>query len=155
MPINTSKLTDVAAVGAYAVDSYLEKNLVPATNETMAASEKIFNETQEAENAQEQAKVDESELQSYLGKKELVEPSDSNESNVIKRIEQRLEADKALEAAKKAKKNLEKSIALKRSMMYDYKEHVNKLQKQGIIGKIRANNQAWESFDLSKKKENK
>ena len=108
----------------------------------MAASEKIFNEKQEAETTQAQAKVDEAELQSYLGKKELVEPSDSNENNVIKRIEQRLEADKALEAANKAKKNLEKSLALKRAMMDDYKEHVNKLQKQGIIGKIRANNQA-------------
>ena len=155
MPINTSKLTDVAAVGAYAVDRYLEQNLVPATNETMAASEKIFNENQEAETTQEQAKVDEAELQSYLGRKELVEPSNSNENNVIKRAEQRLEADKALEAAKKAKKNLEKSLALKRAMMYDYKDHVNKLQKQGIIGKIRANNQSWESFDLSKNKENK
>ena len=87
MPINTSKLTDVAAVGAYAVDRYLEQNLVPATNETMAASEKIFNETQAAETTQEQAKVDEAELQSYLGKKELVEPSNSNENNVIKRAE--------------------------------------------------------------------
>lgn len=142
MPINTSKLTDIAAVGAYAVDRYLEQNLVPATNETMAASEKIFNENQEAETTQEQAKVDEAELQSYLGRKELVEPSNSNENNVIKRAEQRLEADKALESAKKAKENLEKSLALKRAMMYDYKAHVNKLQKQGIIGKIRANNQA-------------
>ena len=155
MPINTSKLTDVAAVGAYAVDRYLEQNLVPATNETMAASEKIFNETQEAETTQEQAKIDEAELQSYLGKKELVEPSKSNGSNVIKRAEQRLEADRALEAAKKAKKNLEKSLALKKAMMYNYKDHVNKLQKQGIIGKFRANDQAWESFDLSKTGGNK
>ena len=142
MPINTSKLTDALAVSAYAGDRYLEKNLVPATNETMAASEAIFNETQAQKTAEAQAKIDEAELQSHLGKKELVEPSDSNKSNVIQRVEQRLEADKALEAAKKAKKNLEKSQELKRAMMHNYKEHVNKLQKQGIIGKIRANNQA-------------
>lgn len=142
MPINTSKLTDTAAIGAYAVDRYLEQNLVPATNEAMAASEAIFNEKQAEETTQEQVKVDEAELQSYLGRKELVEPSNSNENNAIKRAEQRLEADKALEAAKKAKTNLEKSLALKRAMMYNYKDHVNKLQKQGIIGKIRANNQA-------------
>ena len=155
MPINTSKLTDIAAVGAYAVDRYLETNLVPETNETIKASDAIFNEKQEAETAQAQAKVDEAELQSYLGKKELVEPSNSNENTVIKRIEQRLEADKALEAAKKAQTNLEKSQKLKMALMDKYKTNVNKLQKQGIIGKIRANNQAWESFDLSKNKENK
>ena len=142
MPINTSKLTDVAAVGAYAVDRYLETNIVPDTKETIKASEAIFNEKQEAETAQAQAKVDEAELQSNLGKRELVEPSDSNENNVIKRAEQRLEADKALEAAKKAKTNLEKAQALKRALMNEYKTNVNKLQKQGIIGKIRANNQA-------------
>ena len=142
MPINTSKLTDIAAVGAYAVDRYLETNLVPETEETIAASEKIFNEDQAEETAKAQAEVDEAKLQSNLGKKELVEPSDSNKSNVIKRVEQRLEADKALEAAKKAKTNLEKAQALKRALMNDYKTNVNKLQKQGIIGKIRANNQA-------------
>ena len=142
MPINTSKLTDIAAVGAYAVDRYLETNLNPGTNEAIAASEKIFNEDQAEETAEAQAKVDEAELQSYLGKKELVEPSNSNENNVIKRAEQRLEADKALEAAKKAKTNLEKSQELKRALMNDYKTNVNRLQKQGIIGKIRANNQA-------------
>lgn len=142
MPINTSKLTDVAAVGAYAVDRYLETNLNPDTKEAIVASEKIFNENQAEENAQAQAKVDEAKLQNYLGKKELVEPSNSNENNVIKRAEQRLEADRALEAAKKAKTNLEKSQALKRALMDKYKTNVNKLQKQGIIGKIRANNQA-------------
>ena len=155
MPINTSKLTDIAAVSAYAADRYLEKNLDPKTKETIVASDKIFNESQAEETAQAQAEVDEAELQSYLGKKELVEPSDSNESNVIKRVEQRLEADKALEAAKKAKTNLEKAQALKRALMEDYKTNVNRLQNKGIIGKIRANNQAWESFDLSKKKEEK
>ena len=142
MPINTSKLTDIAAVGAYAVDRYLETNLNPDTKETIAASEAIFNENQAAEAEKAQAKVDEAELQSYLGKKELAEPSDSNEGNVIKRIEQRLEADKALEAAKKAQTNLEKSQKLKMALMDNYKTNVNKLQKQGIIGKIRANNQA-------------
>ena len=152
MPINTSKLTDIAAVGAYAVDRYLETNLFPDTNEAIKASETIFNEKQAEETTKAQAKVDEAELQSYLGKKELVEPSNSNENNVIKRIEQRLEADKALEAAKKAQTNLEKSQKLKMALMDKYKTNVNKLQKQGIIGKIKANNQAWESFDLSKKK---
>lgn len=142
MPINTSKLTDVAAVGAYAVDRKLEATLDPETKEAIAASDKIFNETQAAEATQAQAKVDEAELQSYLGKKELVEPSNSNDSNVIKRAEQRLEADKALEAAKKAQTNLEKSQKLKQALMDNYKNNVNKLQKQGIIGKIRANNQA-------------
>ena len=142
MPINTSKLTDIAAVGAYAVDSTLEKNLNPDTKEAIAASEKTFNENQEAEATKAQANVDEAELQSYLGKKELVEPSDSNESNVIQRIQHRLEADKALEAAKKAKTSLERAQNLKRALMESYKTNVNKLQKQGIIGKIRANNQA-------------
>ena len=142
MPINTSKLTDIAAVGAYAVDSKLEKNLNPETKEAINASESILNETQAAEATQAQAKVDEAELQSYLGKKELVEPSNSNENNVIKRAEQRLEADKALEAAKKAQISLEKAQKLKMALMDQYKTNVNKLQKQGIIGKIRANNQA-------------
>ena len=142
MPINTSKLTDIAAVGAYAVDSKLEKNLNPETKEAIKASETIFNETQAKETSEAQAKVDEAELQSYLGKKELVEPSNSNENNVIKRAEQRLEADKALEAAKKAQISLEKAQKLKMALMDQYKTNVNKLQKQGIIGKIRANNQA-------------
>ena len=142
MPINTSKLTDIAAVGAYAVDRQLEANLVPDTKEAINASETIFNENQTKETAEAQAKVDEAELQSYLGKKELVEPSDSNESNVIQRIQHRLEADKALEAAKKAKTSLEKAQNLKRTLMAQYKTNVNKLQKQGIIGKIKANNQA-------------
>lgn len=155
MPINTSKLTDVAAVGAYAVNRQLEANLDPDTKEAIKASEAIFNETQAAEAEKAQTAVDEASLQSYLGKKELVEPSKSNESNIIKRTEQKLEADKALEAAKKARTSLEKAQKLKRALMDQYKTHVNKLQKQGIIGKIKANNQAWESFDLSKTGGNK
>lgn len=142
MPINTSKLTDIAAAGSYAVNKYIETNLDPETNKTIAASDEILKETQAEETVQAQAKTDEAALQSYLGKKELVEPSQSNESNIMQRVQQKLEADKALEAAKKAQRNLEGTQSLKRALMEQYKTKISKLQKQGFIGKIKANNQA-------------
>lgn len=155
MPINTSKIADTLAVGAYAVDRTLGQSIAAEADEAIKASDTIFNETMAKQTAEAQAKVDEASLQSYLGRKEIVEPSKSNESNIIKRTEQKLEADKALEAAKKAQENLVKSQNIKRVLMEQYKDNVTKLQNRGILDKIKARDQAYDSFDLSKNKETK
>lgn len=155
MPINTSKIADTLAVGAYAIDRTLGQSIAADTDEAIKASDTIFNETMAKQTTEAQAKVDEAELQSNLGKKEMLEPSKSNDSNIIERTKQRLEADKALEAAKKAQENLAKSQNLKRVMMEQYKTNVSKLQSKGILGKLKARDQAYDSFDLSKTGGNK
>lgn len=155
MPINTSKIADTLAIGAYAIDKTIGQSFATEADKAMQASDAIFKETMAKQTTEAQAKTDEATLQSYLGKKEIVNPSKSNDSNVIDRARQSVEADKALEAAKKAQMNLAKSQNLKRALMEQYKDNVAKLQNKGILGKIKARDQAYDSFDLSKTKENK
>lgn len=138
-----NSLAHTAALATYGLETTVGADLDADTNENVNFSNQDLKEKQAQEAADAQTNIDQAVVNRNLADKEFQNPSKNNKSSFKARAKNMSEADKAVQAAITAQKNLTQTQNLQTALRQDTNDQIKKLQKQGLLGKVKANKLSW------------